>query len=383
MSRRRTSRAWLVVPALAAAVATGPLVLGGIGAAVLVSSGGAGPVPSAIAAMAGIPAPLAAAYAAAAAAAGEIAPGCTGVRWSVLAGIGQIESGQASGRTVAADGTVSPPIIGPRLDGSGVGGNTTAVRDTDGGQWDGDTVYDRAVGVLQFLPSSWRIWGRDFDHDGVANPHDVDDDAAAAVAHLCGTGTRDLSVEAELRAALFGYNHSSAYVDDVMRWIATFDAMSASGAAGGGVGAPSGAAGVAVSAAMSWVGTPYAWGGGGLNGPSLGFGRGGGTVGFDCSGLTRYAYAQAGVSLPRTSSEQFLVGTRVPRDAGIAALQPGDLVFFAFNPVAGTGIHHVGLYIGGGQMVDAPHTGALVRVEPVWPDSYAGGVRLAAPGGPA
>jgi len=230
----------------------GPLLLGGTGVLVLAGSGGSGPVPAGISAMAGLPAPLAAAYAAAAAAAGEIAPGCTGVRWSILAGVGQVESGQASGRTVQADGTVVPPVVGPRLDGSGVGGNTTVFFDTDGGQW----------------------------------------------------------------------------------------------------------------------------GGGSLTGPSEGFARGRGTVGFDCSGLTRYAYAQAGITLPRVSTDQFRAGSRVPREAGVAALVPGDLVFFAFNPVTGAGVHHVGIYVGGGRMVNAPRTGTTVRVEPMWLDSYAGGVRL-------
>jgi len=374
-------RALLVVPVLVlAAAGCGPLLLGSTGVLVLAGSGGAGPVPAGIAAMAGIPAPLAAAYAAAAAAAGEIAPGCRGVRWPILAGIGQVESGQAAGRSVAADGMVSPPVVGPRLDGSGIGGNRTPIRDTDGGQWDGDTVYDRAVGVLQFLPSSWRIFGRDADGDGVSNPHDVDDNAAAAVAHLCGSQVRDLAVEDELRAALFGYNRSAAYVQDVMGWIATYDAIALSASSPGvlppGSGGP--IADTAVSAAMGWLGTPYSWGGGGLTGPSEGFGRGRGVVGFDCSGLTRYAYAQAGITLPRVSADQFRVGTRLPREAGIAALMPGDLVFFAFNPVTGTGVHHVGIYVGGGQMVNAPRTGTTVRVEPLWLDSYAGGVRLTA-----
>ncbi len=371
---------WWTVPAVVLVLAgCGPVVVGGAGALLVASSGG--PVSTAVVQMSGIPAPLAQAYAAAAAAATTIAPECAGVRWQILAGIGQVESGQAAGRVVAADGTVSPPVIGPRLDGSGVGGNITPFRDTDNGEWYGDTVYDRAVGVLQFLPSSWRIWGRDGDGDGDMDPHDVDDNALAAVAHLCGSQPRDLSVEAELRDALYGYNRSMSYVADVMQWIATYDSMSSSDQAlgpgewAGQEGAPA----TVVAAAMSWIGTPYAWGGGGLSGPTLGFGRGAGTVGFDCSGLTRYAFAQAGITLPRVSADQFRAGTRIPRTAGLAALQPGDLVFFALNPVTGAGVHHVGIYVGGGQMVNAPRTGTTVRVEPVWLDSYAGGVRMSGP----
>ncbi len=93
-------------------------------------------------------------------------------------------------------------------------------------------------------------------------------------------------------------------------------------------------------------------------------------VGFDCSGLSSYAAGAADVSIPRTADAQATVGSWIPWTAGLAPLQPGDLVFFSANPDNRAGIHHVGVYAGGGQMV-----GVLVRQEPVWLDEYAGAVR--------
>lgn len=153
---------------------------------------------------------------------------CQGMRWQILAGIAQIESSQAAGRTIAASGKVNPPIIGPALNGSGAGGNTTGIRDSDGGKWDGDSTWDRAVGVLQFIPTSWTLYtsgsfNGDGNGDGVADPHNVFDNAKAAVNHLCAGGKHDFSGSANLKLALFGYNHSNAYVDRVYNAIRSFD----------------------------------------------------------------------------------------------------------------------------------------------------------------
>ena len=116
--------------------------------------------------------------------------------------------------------------------------------------------------------------------------------------------------------------------------------------------AASSAAGVAVNAALSQVGKPYRWG---AAGPDA----------YDCSGLTMWAWAQAGVSLPHSSQMQYSATPRVAR----SALQPGDLLFF------GSPIHHVGMYIGSGQMVEAPYTGASVRVVGAFRSDYVGAGR--------
>ncbi|MEU6908068.1 lytic murein transglycosylase [Streptomyces coeruleorubidus] len=144
------------------------------------------------------------------------APGCR-LRWQLLAAIGQVESGQARGGRVASDGTTLAPILGPRLDGVAF----ALIRDTDGGAHDGDTAYDRAVGPMQFIPSTWARWGADGNGDGRTDPNNVFDAALAAGRYLCAGG-RDLSVPAQLDRAILGYNHSTAYLRTVRAWYAYF-----------------------------------------------------------------------------------------------------------------------------------------------------------------
>lgn len=143
-------------------------------------------------------------------------PGC-GLRWQLLAAIGQVESGQARGGRVTADGTTRAPILGPRLDGR----RFALIRDTDGGALDGDTAYDRAVGPMQFIPSTWARWGADGNGDGRADPHNIHDAALAAGRYLCAGG-RDLSEPGDLERAILGYNHSRAYLRTVLAWYAYF-----------------------------------------------------------------------------------------------------------------------------------------------------------------
>ncbi|MEW2396031.1 lytic transglycosylase domain-containing protein [Streptomyces sp. NPDC046862] len=158
------------------------------------------------------------------------------LRRQLLAAIGQVESGQARGGRVAPDGTTVTPILGPRLD----GGPFAVIRDSDGGAYDGDTVYDRVVGPMQFVPSTWAVWGADGNGDGRADPHNVYDAALAAGRYLCAGG-RDLSDPGDLDRAILGYNHSQAYLRTVRAWFAYFleglrvvpDAFAAPGAASG------------------------------------------------------------------------------------------------------------------------------------------------------
>ncbi|WTS98298.1 lytic murein transglycosylase [Streptomyces sp. NBC_00096] len=160
----------------------------------------------------GIPASVLAAYRNAEGTIGASDPGC-GLRWQLLAAIGQVESGQARGGRVDAGGTTLRPILGPVLDGNGFAN----IRDSDGGAYDGDSRYDRAVGPMQFIPSTWASWGQDANGDGRRDPNNVHDAALAAGRYLCA-GTRDLRVDGDLDRAVLSYNASSAYLRTVRSW---------------------------------------------------------------------------------------------------------------------------------------------------------------------
>jgi len=139
-------------------------------------------------------------------------PGCH-IDWALLAAIGRVESdhGRFGGNQLDSGGVARPGIIGIALDGTN---GTARITDTDGGVMDGDTVYDRAVGPLQFLPGTWRVVGADADGDGVKNPQDMADAATAAAIYLC-SGHGDLSQPAGLSAAIMRYNASDSYVRTV------------------------------------------------------------------------------------------------------------------------------------------------------------------------
>ncbi len=140
-------------------------------------------------------------------------PGCH-LSWSVLAGIGRIESGHARDGRVDTAGNTLAPILGFPLDGSP---GVAAIIDTDRGLLDQDTVWDRAVGPMQFIPTSWRSYGIDGNRDGLASPHNIYDATTAAGRYLCAGGS-DLTDPAHLQAAVFRYNHSATYVTIVLRW---------------------------------------------------------------------------------------------------------------------------------------------------------------------
>ena len=137
------------------------------------------------------------------------------VPWELLAAIGRVESnhGQYGGNVLGSDGVSSPGIYGPQLNGKN---GTQAIADTDGGQVDKDPVYDRAVGPMQFIPSTWSSVKVDADGDGQRNPQDIDDATLASGVYLC-SGTDDLGTRAGQEAAVFRYNHSRQYVDLVLR----------------------------------------------------------------------------------------------------------------------------------------------------------------------
>ncbi len=236
---------------------------------------------------------------------------CPGLSWSVLAAIGTVES--ESGRSTAP----------------GVSSGANAAG---------------AEGPMQFEPATFAAYATVGPGGAVpASPYDPTDAVYTAATLLCADGAASA---AGLRAAVFAYDHSTVYVDTVLVLSLTFaDDPSVDGTV---------VAAVAYAAAQ--LGTPYLWGG---NGPG----------GFDCSGLVKAAYAAAGIALPRVAQDQFDSGPVVATGATVV---PGDLVFFGSGPGA---VDHVGIYVGAGLMVDAPHTGAVVRLEPAGWDSFVGATR--------
>jgi cell wall-associated NlpC family hydrolase len=136
----------------------------------------------------------------------------------------------------------------------------------------------------------------------------------------------------------------------------------------------SSAAEAAIDAAMAYRGTPYAWGGGGTRGPGPGQAPDEGVIGFDCSGLTQYAYAQASITVPRNSRAQYAVLPKVASND----LRPGDLVFWATDVSAPATIHHVAIWLGGDRILEAPHSGSVVTISDMRWRGYAGAVRPSA-----
>ncbi len=111
-----------------------------------------------------------------------------------------------------------------------------------------------------------------------------------------------------------------------------------------------------IKRAQSQIGVPYSWGGGNAAGPSRGIDEGANTVGLDCSGLILYAFAGAGIKLPHYSGSQYNMGRKIPS----AEMRRGDVIFYGPN-----GSQHVTLYLGNGQMIEAPYTGSHVKIAPV------------------
>ncbi|MCW2618525.1 MAG: putative Cell wall-associated peptidase [Modestobacter sp.] len=179
------------------------------------------------------------------------------------------------------------------------------------------------------------------------------------------------------RAAAEQYAAQQAAADQQAAQQAAQHAVSSGGSAGATTTAGAGSSSAvetAIAAAREYLGTDYAWGGGSLRGPSAGWGIDAGVVGFDCSGLTRYAYAQAGITIPRNSSAQYGSLPKVSR----SDLQRGDLVFWATNTSRPSTIHHVAIYLGSGQILEAPESGSAVRVTSMRWGGFIGGVRPSA-----
>lgn len=160
----------------------------------------------------GVPERALRAYAGAAMRNQEVNPRCE-LSWNTLAGIGRIESfhGVINDNTLSEDGTAEPGIFGIPLNGDGV----AAIADTDGGELDGDSEWDRAVGPMQFIPETWSRFGTDANGSGEANPQNIDDAALSAAFYLCDRGQGALSEAENWVRAVRAYNNSSKYINDV------------------------------------------------------------------------------------------------------------------------------------------------------------------------
>ena len=215
---------------------------------------------------------------------------------------------------------------------------------------------------MQFEPATFAAYDQPVPPGGASppSPYDPADAVYAAARDLCAHGAAG---GRNLPRAVFAFNHDTRYVNQVL---ALAHAYAQQGAAG--TTAPGTAGTIAVAWALAQA-DPYEWGG---ETPG---------VGFDCSGLVQAAYRAAGISLPRVAQDQYDTGPHLPPGA---PLQPGDLMFFGASP---TSVTHVGIYAGTQDaqpvMIDAPHTGADVRAEPVpitpgapWgTDTYLGATR--------
>ena len=194
---------------------------------------------------------------------------------------------------------------------------------------------------MQFEPATFAQFDRPVPPGGASPPsaYDPADAVFAAARMLCADGADH---GRDLRAAIYAYNHSTAYVGAVLMLARRLNNVAPPAPA-----EASTAAGTAVEYALAQIGTPYRWG---AETPG---------VGFDCSGLVQAAWAAAGVQLPRVAQDQFDTGPLLPPGETLIL---GDLVFFG---PSGGGVTHVGLVVDpSGQMVDAPYTGAFVRLEP-------------------
>ncbi|MEV0945707.1 lytic murein transglycosylase [Rhodococcus sp. NPDC049939] len=141
-------------------------------------------------------------------------PGCN-MYWTLIAGIGRVESTHAYDGKTDENGDMLVPVLGPVLDGSIAG--SSVISDTDGGALDGDANYDRAVGPTQFLPSTWAHYAADGNGDGVADPQNLFDSAVTTGNYLCDGGL-DVRDPRQAAKAVYRYNNSSAYVTNVLAW---------------------------------------------------------------------------------------------------------------------------------------------------------------------
>ncbi|HJQ45377.1 MAG TPA: C40 family peptidase [Amycolatopsis sp.] len=257
-------------------------------------------------------------------------PNCH-LSWVTLAGIGKASADHArfGGDSLNGDGVAAKPLVAVPLQGAA-----------------GQAATEQRSGPMQLTAAEWKR--------GSGSIQDVDDASVAAGRTLCANG--DLQAGQNWWKAVANYRDSDLFRQQVLGNAQLYATLSLAPQTAS---APSTRA---VRFALDQLGLPYVWGG---NGPDAG------AAGFDCSGLTKAAYDSAGVSLPRTADSQFHAEPAVPN---AEPPKMGDLVFYG-SPT--TFIHHVGLYLGNGLMINAPQTGMAIQIATyhVKGDDYAGAAR--------
>ncbi|MFE5326555.1 NlpC/P60 family protein [Embleya sp. NPDC056575] len=230
-----------------------------------------------------------------------------------------------------------------------------------------------AQGIAQFMPTTWPEWATDGNGDGQASPWDPADAIPAAARYDCSLakyvasvpGDRTNNMLAAYNAGAYRvmqykgippYTQTQDYVKNIRALEQSFGVVQTPLQ-------PMALAAGAVNWAQTKLGTPYLWGG---EGTAADGGR------FDCSGLTQAAYETVGIILPRVANDQWNAGRHPSRDQ----LLPGDLVFFATDLRDPRSIHHVGMYVGNGQMIHAPYTGTVIKFGPIDKPDYIGATRV-------
>lgn len=229
-----------------------------------------------------------------------------------------------------------------------------------------------AQGIAQFIPGTWATHGIDGDKDGDRDVWDPKDAIPSAASYDCELADYVGDVPGNPTENMLAAYNAGAYrviqyqgvppYSETQNYVQVIQKLEKSFAANKGRVDPSKQAAGAINYAQEKLGTPYLWGGDGT--PEDG-GR------FDCSGLSKAAYKAVGIELPRLASAQWNTGPHPGRDE----LLPGDLVFFAHDLNDPASIHHVGIYVGDGQMIDAPYTGAKIRFDPIDSPDYFGATR--------
>ncbi|MFD9334057.1 NlpC/P60 family protein [Streptomyces sp. NPDC060028] len=247
--------------------------------------------------------------------------------------------------------------------------------------WDPDIVSPAdARGIAQFIPGTWATHGIDGDGDGDRDIWDPNDAIPSAASYDCELARYVGKVPGDpVKNMLAAYNAGPGAViqhqgvppfRETEGYVKTITTLAKSFEAPVGRVAPSQQAAGAIYFAQKQLGTPYLWGGNGT--PDQG-GR------FDCSGLTKAAYETVGIELPRVANDQYNAGSHPAR----ADLLPGDLVFFSDDLTNSREIRHVGLYVGGGYMINAPYTGAVIRFDKIDTPDYFGATRVTKDGAEA